>query len=306
MKADKALSITKRNTKPSVAAKVELELAKEAARKPSKAVVTKPKSPAQLTLPLWAEAVRGVPNAVLRGSLFSINKIRPLAEDRELIATVEGIEIRFTGKRWNQVDLDLFEMILHLSRLQPLGNRVEFTANAILKALGRGTSGKHHQELMDGIHRLSNGTVEIKWLNKDDPKKSKVIGGNFIPTYARDEETGRHTVRLNTDMLAIYESGYSLIDWDQRQSLGNNSLAKWIHSFYATHAQPFPYKVETLKTLSGSEAGRLSKFREMLRSALDQVLGTGAIESWSIDKNDLVHIVKDSKNGRGLMPVRIK
>ena len=111
---------------------------------------------------------------------------------------------------------------------------------------------------------------------------------------------------FNKKMIGLYDEGYTHIDWEQRQSLGNSSLAKWLHGFYSTHKQPFAYKVETLRTLSGSEAGRLSKFREMLRSALDQVLGTGAIESWSIDKNDLVHIVKEAKNGRGLMPARIK
>ena len=259
---------------------------KKAALKPAKT-----KTPnQQLSLPLWAEAVRGVPNAVLRGALFSINKVRTVSETRELIATVEGVEIRYTGKRWNQVDLDLFEMLLHLARLQPLGNKVEFTANSLLKELGRGVSGQHHEELKDGIARLSSGSVEIKWTSGKDA--GKVIGGTFIQNYFRDDDTGRYVVILNPKMLSIYESGYALIDWNQRQSLGNNSLAKWLHSFYATHAQPYPYKVETIKILSGSTAGRLSKFRSMLRIALDQVVETGSIQSWEIDGNDLVKITK--------------
>lgn len=259
---------------------------KKAALKPAK--IKTPNQ--QLSLPLWAEAVRGVPNAVLRGALFSINKVRTVSETRELIATVEGVEIRYTGKRWNQVDLDLFEMLLHLARLQPLGNKVELTANSLLKELGRGVSGQHHEELKDGIARLSSGSVEIKWTSGKD--SGKVIGGTFIQNYFRDDDTGRYVVILNPKMLSIYESGYALIDWNQRQSLGNNSLAKWLHSFYATHAQPYPYKVETIKILSGSTAGRLSKFRSMLRTALDQVVETGSIQSWEIDGNDLVKITK--------------
>jgi hypothetical protein len=277
MKMNKALDILARN-------------AKEAAKKPSKAAPVVKKSPAQLTLPLWAAAVRGVPNAVLRGALFTVNNARPIAQERELIATIEGIEIRFTGKRWNQVDLDLFEMLLHLSRLQPLGDKVEFTANSMLQALGRGTSGKNHEDLKKGIARLSSGITEIKWLT--GASAGKVIGGSIIPTYYRDDDTGRHVVVLNKSVLALYENGYTHIDWEQRQSLGNQSLAKWIHGFYSTHAQPFAYKVETLRTLSGSAVGRLGDFRKSLRSALDQVVSTGSIDSWTIDDSDLVNVKK--------------
>jgi hypothetical protein len=266
------------------------KVVKAAGGRSGKAAPVVKKSPAQLTLPLWAEAVRGVPNAVLRGALFTVNNARPIAEDRELIATVEGIEIRFTGKRWNQVDLDLFEMILHLSRLQPLGDKVEFTANAMLQALGRGTSGKNHEDLKNGIARLSAGITEIKWLT--GASAGKAIGGSIIPTYYRDDDTGRHVIVLNKSVLALYENGYTHIDWEQRQALGNQSLAKWVHGFYSTHAQPFAYKVETIRKLSGSAVGRLGDFRKALRLALAQVESTGSIDSWSIDDTDLVHIKK--------------
>lgn len=250
---------------------------------------TKTKVPApQLTLPLWPENCRGVPNAVLRGALFSVSQRRTIAHERELIATAEGVEIRFTGKRWNQVDLDLLEMLLHLARLQPLGNRVEFSSHSILKELGRGTAGKDHEELKNGIARLTSGVVDVKWTTGE--YKNKTVGGTLISTYARDDDTGRNVVIFNKKILELYEGGYTHIRWEERKALGNNSLAKWLHGFYSSHAQPYAYKVDTLRTLCGSTVKRLSEFRRMLQTAFNHLIEVGAILEWSIDSNDLVYV----------------
>lgn len=89
----------------------------ERARK--KALREPKKTSSQMSLDLWPDSVRGIPNAVLRGSLFTVSKTRTIAKNRELLAAVEGIEIRFKGERFNQTDLDVWEMLLHLARLQP-------------------------------------------------------------------------------------------------------------------------------------------------------------------------------------------
>jgi hypothetical protein len=241
--------------------------------------------PKQLSLELWPDAVRGVPNAVLRGSLFSVSKQRATAKKRELLAAVEGIEIRFKGERFNQVDLDLWEMLLHLARLQPLGNQVEFSSYSLLKELGRGTGGKDHEDLKEDIARLLGGVVEITWL-----ETNKTFIGHLVDKAYRDESSQRYVVIFDTKMLNLYEGGYSYIDWDKRKALKGNHLAKWLAGFYASHAQPYPYKVETIKNLCGSTVGRLPDFRRMLKSALDELVKVGGIESWSI-KDDLVHVV---------------
>jgi hypothetical protein len=243
--------------------------------------------PPQMALDLWPESVRGVPNAVLRGSLFSVSNRRAVCKQRELLAEVDGIEVRFKGERFNQTDLDVWEMLLHLARLHPLGDRVEFSAHAFLKALGRGISGKHHDELKEQFARLLGGVIEITWT-----KEGKTFAGTFVAEFYRDEETQRYVVVFSRKMLGLYEGGYSYIDWSQRQALGNNSLAKWLHGFYATHAAPFPYKVETIKNLCGSTAGELKTFRQKLKKALDELLNAGSILAWRIDDNDLVYVEK--------------
>ena len=242
----------------------------------------------QMSLPLWPDAVRGVPNAVLRGALFSVSKTRAMAKRLTLLTAVEGIEVSFKGERFNQIDLDLLEMLLHLARSQPLGNKVEFTSYAILKELGRGTSGRDHEDLRNGIARLAGGVIDVKWTTGSH--KGQTVGGTLVSAYARDDDSGRNVVVLNEKIVKLYDAGYTYIDWEERKALGNNSLAKWLHGFYASHAKPFPYRVDTLKELCGSTVARLTDFKKMLRLALAHLEEIGAINSWEI-VDDLVHVV---------------
>ena len=259
------------------------KLTKSRKPSPSSRALTTP----QLSLPLWPEAVRGVPNAVLRGALFGVsqNKHRPTTKKLELLAAVEGIEIRFKGERFNQDDLSLWEAMLHLARLQPLSGRVEFSANAMLRALGRYTTSRDHEHLRNAIARLRGGTVEITWT-----KEGMTFGGGLIANYARDEETKRYVVTFDEKLAKLYAQGHSYIDWEQRQALGNNSLAKWLHGFYASHAKPYAYKVETLRKLCGSTVANLNDFRKMLKQALSNLQTVGAVQSWEIVTGDLLHV----------------
>lgn len=256
-------------------------------RKP--ASTTKPQTKAtlvpQLTLPLWPDSVRGIPNAVLRGALFTVNQRRDTFKKLTLLTAVEGVEIRYRGERLNQTDLDVYEMLLHLARAQPLGNRVEFSTNALLRELGRKTGKSQHDQLHEELTRLRSGTVDMRWTED----KRGFFGGLIVKGY-RDETSGRYVVHLEPDIMKMYENGYSHIDWAQRKALGSNSLAKWAHGFFSTHAAPYPYKVVTIKELCGSTVERLGDFRKMLRLALDNLVAVGALLDWQIDENDLVHV----------------
>ena len=261
-------------------------LKETAARKVAEAKTSKKADPnRQLKLELWPEEVRGVPNAILRGALFGVGQERTVHKKRTLVAAVEGYEIRFKGETFNQTDLDVLEGMLHLAMPHPLGKRVEFTVHSFLKALGRGTSGKHHEEFKEQVMRLVTGGIEIT-----DTKARVTFMGTLVSKAFREEDSGRYVVIFDKDMLNLYEAGYSHIDWSQRMVLGKSTLAKWLHGFYATHAKPYPYKVETLHNLCGSADKSLRSFRQKLKKALDELVCVRAIDSWIIDQNDLVTV----------------
>jgi len=239
----------------------------------------------QMKLELWPDEVRGVPNAILRGALFGVGQERAVHKKRTLIASTGQYEIRFKGETFNQTDLDVLEGMLHVAMPHPLGKRVEFSVHSFLKALGRGTGKTQHEQFKEHVMRLVTGGIEIT-----DTKARMTFMGTLVSKAFRDEDTGRYVVIFDKDMLTLYEAGYSHIDWNQRMALGKSTLAKWLHGIYATHAQPFPYKVETLRHLCGSQTAELFKFRQQLRKALNELVSVGAIEGWSIDEDDLVTV----------------
>lgn len=211
-------------------------------------------------LPLWPDPVRGVPNGVLRSALFgAIKRGKRRYMEREPIASVEGIAIRYTGPRLDQSDLDVWEGALHLARLARLGNRIEFTEKGFLRLIGRGGHGgesigrSDREWLRKVLARLSATTVEIK-------QGPYAYGGSLIDEYFRDEHSGRYIVILNPRMKVIFNrDSWTQIDWSIRHALRGHPLAQWLHGFYSTHAAPLPYKIETLHRLCGSETGECAK-----------------------------------------------
>ena len=87
-------------------------------------------------MPLWPDTVRGVPNGVLRSALFgAIGRCKRVRLDRELIASVEGVVIWYSGMQLDQSDLDVWEGILHFSRNSDLGQPIQFAARQFLRLI---------------------------------------------------------------------------------------------------------------------------------------------------------------------------
>lgn len=255
---------------------------------PSKAAAV-PQKQMEFKLEEWPEKVRGVPNVILRSALFSISQKRAISRKLTAIASLEGIEIRIKGEHFNQDDLDVWEALVHRARKQPLGTYVRFTVNDILRELDRDTGGSQHSQFHDELARLQGGVIEIRWPDEGRKLTDKLVGRSFY-----DEASETYVLMLSEDLLKIYKTGYSWIDWEERKRFRRNALARWLHSFYATHADPFPYKVETLRDLCGSnKSQRLTDFRKALRIALNLLKKNEVLLDWKICKQrDVVEVTK--------------
>ena len=232
--------------------------------------------------PSWPELSRGVPNSALRGALFAAiqGKDRQYMK-RELLSVQKGMEIRFTGMQLDQSDLDVWEQALHLARMHPLGTRCDFTAHAFLKALGRRTGKSQYEQLKDNFARLSGCSVEITIARK-------TYFGSLLEGY-RDEDTERYRLEINPKLKALYDAGWTAIDWQQRQQLRRKPLALWLHGFYASHADPYPMRIEKLRQLSGSRTKTLFHFTANLKRALNDLKAIGTILDFEI-KDGLVYV----------------
>jgi hypothetical protein len=241
----------------------------------------------QLHFPFWPDPVRAVPNSILRSALFGISKIRATGRNRTLIASNADLEIRFSGDEFNQTDLDVFQGLLHIAMREPLGASVEFGLSSFLSALGRNVGSSQKNELRKELVRLMGGVVEIKWM-----KEQKTFMGSLIQKIFIDEITGKHKVVFDRDLIMLFDRGHSYVDHQQRLQLGQHSLAKWLHGFYSSHANPYPYKIETVHVLCGSTA-TAKEFKRLLVRALDKLAVVGAIECWQIEPfSNLVRVRK--------------
>ncbi|MFN9451206.1 MAG: plasmid replication initiator TrfA [Rubrivivax sp.] len=255
----------------------------------------KPQAVAQVVqLPLWPEPVRAVPNGFLRSALFgAIRKGRRRFMKAEQLAALDGIDLRYTGERLDQGDLDAWESVLHAVRLQELGSQCRLTSYALLKLMGKTDTGKNRATLHERITRLRGGTIELR------QGRCVYIGG-LISEAFKDEETQAWVIELNPKLQALYgRDQFTQIDWAVRQLLTGQPLAQWLHGFYASHAAPFPLRMETLLKLAGSEDANPRSAQQTLRKALDAVAEASAAHddgfSYAI-RGDLVHVEK-SANG---------
>jgi hypothetical protein len=247
-------------------------------------------------LPDWPEHTRGVPNIYLRSALFGVIKRgKRRAVKRENIGTVKGLTIRYTGWQLDQGDLDVLMQSLHLHKYHPdptSGKYIRFNVKGFLRSIGR-QSGKSGREwLKESLRRLKANAVEITTeLRLAYSSETITYAGSLIDEFYYNEQEQSYFLKINAKLAALFNTGWTQLQWQQRLRL-KTDLAKWLHGFYASHRDPFPIKVATLKHLCGSGCLRLSGFRGNLRVALDELIKSCFLASWEINVEDKVHIKK--------------
>lgn len=259
----------------------------------------------QLQLPIWPQDLRGLPNAFARSALFTVANMRKGERKnmkRHLIATLKGIQIEYTGEELRQDDEDVFLQILHIARNQELGTAVRFTAYSMICELGWTRNSTSYRRLVDCLDRMKASSVAVTVASAAGVRENYT--GSLIRSFRWKEDGGTGTpmreweILLEREIISLFNPhSYSRLDWKMRLKLP--ALEKWLHSFYHTHAQPFPYKVETLHTLTGSEIPLkdIRKFRYKLKKALENLVEKGFFDSAFIDpRTDLVMVDRNRQH----------
>lgn len=245
-----------------------------------------------LILPYWDPNTRGIPDSILRSALFGAIKRGPRKHlDNELMYAIGDLTVKYTGKRLDQGDLDIYLGILHCAQHQgtPLGQPVYCTDRQFLQVIGRSTGKSDRDWLRDGRTRLKVNQVEII-LGCE-----KSYGGSLIQNWYRDEGRKMTAVVLDPLLQTLFDPGYwTSVSWEQRSKLKGHPLAQWLHAFYSTHDKPYEYTVGKLHKLCGSECKKLNDFAKELKQALSliaetsgwkcEVTGTGENARVSIKK----------------------
>jgi hypothetical protein len=219
----------------------------------------------KIMLPAWPNDKRAIPHPFVRSALFGIvKKGERKYLKKQLITSVNGLKIMFTGETLDQSDLDVYLAILHHLSKDALGNIVEMTSYELLKSMGL-KNGNNYEILDSNITRMVACAVHV------DTEKYHYVGSLLEKGY-KDKDTKKWVLQLNPDLLTLFKNNeFAHLDFEIRTKL-KGQLAKWLFSFYSSHEKPFPYKVETLKELCGSETKELFKFKQQIQKALDEIV----------------------------------
>jgi hypothetical protein len=154
-----------------------------------------------------------------------------------------------------------------------------------LRSIGRTYSSGSRDWLNRTLARLSATNVEIS-------ADGQTYGGSLLVEYARDERTGQLMVEINPRLVELFQAhAWTRINWDERQALGRDQLARWLHGFYSSHQAPYAIKIQALQEWSGSRMDTLPHFRDELRKAMTMV-ATATGWHWELDKEDRLHVIR--------------
>jgi TrfA protein len=236
-----------------------------------------------LQLPLWPPTRRGTPNTFIRSALFSAIQSKDRAYlKEEVLASQDGITVKFTGQQLNQEDLSLWETLVHMAKELPLGSILQCSAHSILTALGLPHGGEQHKQLHSGIIRLTACAVEVV-------VEGKKFFGPLIKGGVQAEvtSTSHYALELNRGLIKLYgECQWTAIDWEQRRRLARKPLAQALHGYYSSHRNPYPVTLKFLQRITGSRNKQVAGFKRRCGEALKELIDVGFLLSYEFQREE--------------------
>lgn len=249
--------------------------------------------------PVWESELRGIPNALVRGALFTAAKTtkdsRREFYSNKQVSTPNGTKIEYRGEELRQDDLSVFMTILHFGRNVALGKPIYFTAYQMLKELGWSMNKVEYAHLRECCGRLSATNVSVTHTNGFEG-----YAGSLVRSFAwrdnRDVALGQWYVLLEPTIMALFaKNTYTLLEWAERKEIGGRSpLALWLHSFLSTHTAPHALSVRHYYEMSQSRAVNFTDFRRRLKQALARLVEIKFLRAYSL-VDDLVHVERAPK-----------
>lgn len=255
----------------------------------------------QLSLPFWPEQFRALPNEIFRSALFNARNrklAREYMKDREIFVIGSGC-VTYTGEELRQDDETVWLQLIQLAKTQPVGSTVHFKARAFVKAIGWPIKSDSYKRLRGCLTRMQATSLKViaKRLGE---QSGKAI--SMIPSFEwQDKETQQtlteYEVVLAPALVSLFggKGYFTRVEWAQRLSLPDG-LATWLHGYLASHAEPHPIKLETIRSGAGLATEQLYHLRELVIKALDELKRVKFLKSWTIagpDK-DLVIVERAS------------
>jgi hypothetical protein len=244
-------------------------------------------------LPFWPDEMRCLPNEVLRSALFTARNRKQPRENLKnaTIYMIGSGKITYTGEELRQDDETVWLQLVHLAKEQEAGTFFEFTPYAFCKAVHWPLKGQSYTRLLATLTRMQATSLKV-YSNR----LKKGVSLSMIPGFEyQDDETGgklpRWRVQIAPGLVELFgDVHFSRMEWEQRLELPVG-LATWLHGYLASHKEPYPIKIETIKKGAGLTTEDKSHLIGIVEAALQALEDVKFLSDWSID-DDLVSVTR--------------
>jgi len=250
-----------------------------------------------MELPQSTNVRRIIPNDFIRSSLFTVSNHRQARKylKNNNIYSFGKTEITYTGEELRQDDEDVWLQLLY-NAAKEQNFETEFMPYSFLKQLDWAARVQYREKLFESINRMvaTNITIKNKYVQQG-------LSLSLVRKFSWQDKKGDKLkfwkVWLEPEVLKLFENyTYTRLLWDQRKKL--KPLAKWLHAYYSSHADPYSVKVSTLHIACGSNIKQQKHFKENLRNALFELVSVGFLIDFYIGPDNLVYVTKKQKKSQ--------
>lgn len=249
-------------------------------------------------LPKQWESKVGLPNVLLRSSLFSA--IRPGATILEKqLGSPKQYTLWASGPQLCDYDRRVFSACLKYYSELPLSSAdeqwIQTTFWQMSKALKVAYTANVHEAIRKSLARLNSTKLRI-YLGNHELPVNRLVDVDISLALANQPEKneplkGSERIAFRVpDSLAVL---FGLNEWSHvsEQALHKTEgLASWLAAFYSTHSKPYLLKMSEVYAFSGSICP-LFDFRRRLKAALKKLQSEKVSEDFRVADFDLT---KDS------------
>jgi hypothetical protein len=241
-------------------------------------------------LPLWPDAVRRLPNELLRSALFNArNRKQPRAylKQHDIAVLFDG-HITYQGEELRQDDETVWLQLIHLAREKPLGQVVEFTPYSFCRSVDWPICKASYERLRECLNRMQSTALAVY-----SKRLKRGVSLSMLPAFEWQDEyqqtLKKYRVQVAPQLVELFgDVHYTQVEWSQRLALPVG-IATWLHGYYASHREPYPVRLLTIRRGSGITTERPAKLRELIEKALIELVNVGFLSSWEI-VGELVHV----------------
>lgn len=177
---------------------------------------------------------------------------------------LEDVEVSYKHEQLNQLDLNVFLMLVNFAKRRGDPYRAAFTRREALRFLGLNDSGKSYINLDGIIDRLGSTRVQVAVVGTDEQGQHRrcVLRDALAPRDYQESVSGKYVVELSKTLSGFMAvDDWSLVSIEQRLELGQNQWALAIHAFLSSSRPPAWFTWEQIHSLWGQGYAELKKLK---------------------------------------------